>query len=222
MKKIIYITLTLFMLVVMSMGCKRELDSEGVSRITYFPELKMSGDLVETVIVGTTYTEPGVKAYENGKEITVTITGSVDSQTPGAYVLTYTATNKDGYSASMSRMVGVITSEAATDDLSGSYQRNAGAQGVAVWTKIKDGVYLDSDVGGAKLAASVYVFNIKKDIIVVPHQPLSGGGSDTYCTNADGSLEIPFTNGTVGTICYKWVVINSGYGLSLRSFVKVN
>ncbi len=202
-------------------GCKKDhLDSEGVSKITYFPDLQMSGDVVETTIVGTPYTDPGAKAFENNQEIPVTITGSVDANTPGAYVLTYTAKNKDGYAASLSRIVGVIKSEVLTDDFTGSYQRNAGAQGTAKWTKVKDGVYLDSDVGGANVNGWVYVINIKKGIVVVPHQPFAGSGSDTHCENGDGTLEIPFTFGPVGSICYKWVVINSGYGTALRQFVR--
>ncbi|MDP4197228.1 MAG: DUF5011 domain-containing protein [Bacteroidota bacterium] len=203
-------------------SCKKDLETEGVSRITYFPEFKVTGDVAQSVIVGSTYTDPGVKAYENGAEIPVKITGSVDSKTPGAYVLTFTATNKDGYSAYVYRVVGVITSDAAADDLSGSYQRNAGKKGIAVWEKVANGIYTCSDVGGAQLNASVYVVNIKKGIIVVPNQPLSGiGGSPVSCLNGDGSSEIPFVFGPAGTISYQWAVINSGYGTAVRQFVKI-
>lgn len=220
MKRLKYILPILFFATMI--GCKKDLDSEVVSSITHYAVFKMAGDPVESVIVGTPYTDPGVTAYENGVEIPHTTTGSVDPNTPGGYVITYTAVNKDGYTSSAIRIVGVITSDVLTDDFTGSYKRNAGANGVAKWTKVKDGIYLNSDVGGADVDGSVYVVNIKKNIVVVPHQPFAGSGSDTYCENVDGkSLEIPFTFGPIGTICYQWIVINSGYGAGPRQFVRI-
>ena len=220
MKNLIIIILVLFS----TIGCKKDLDSENISKVTYFADLKMSGDGIQSYLVGTPYTDAGVKAYENNVEIPVVITGTVDVNTPGAYVLIYTATNKDGYSSSLNRIIGIYTSDILDDDFTGSYQRTAGAQGIAKWTKVMNGVYLDSDVGGANANASVYVFNIKKDIVVVPPQPLSGAGTDnnTHVENPDGTIEIQFSAGPIGTTCYKWVVFNPTYGPATRSFVRVN
>jgi len=209
------------LLITALLGCKKELDSEGVSKITYYPDIKLAGKTAESVIVGNAYTDPGAKAYENGVEIPVKVTGSVNSNALGGYIIIYSATNKDGYSATKFRVVGVITSDVLSDDFSGQYKRNAGAKGVATWTKVADGVYLDSDVGGANTDGSVYVVNIKKNIVVVPHQPFAGSGSDTYCDDGSGNIEVAFTFGNIGDICYKWKVINSGYGPAVRSFVRI-
>lgn len=219
MKKTLYIVTILSVLLLSA--CEMEKETENVSKLTTFPELKVTGDLVDVILVGDAYTDPGAKAFEGPKEVALTTTGSVDPTTPGVYLINYSTKNNDGFTAEVTRIVGVITAEAAADDLTGSYQRDAGRKGISEWTKVKNGLYKCTDVGGALLEAQyVYVFNIKKDIIVVPPQPLGGSGSEVECTYGDGSTEIPFTQGPVGTVSYKWVVVNSGYLNNVRNFVK--
>lgn len=201
-------------------GCTK--DMEDSSRITYYPILTVNGDNLVTVLKGGSYTDAGAKAFAGETALTVVSEGTVDVNTTGVYVITYSAVNVDGFSSKAYRYVGVMTQEALDDNLTGKYQRTAGALGTSTWTKTIPGIYKATDVGGANLPAQyVYVFNVEKNIIVVPHQALGGSGTDVTCTNSDGSVKIPFTPGPITTISYKWVVINSGYGTALRQFKKV-
>jgi hypothetical protein len=62
-----------------------------------------------TVELGGTYSEPG--ATSNGGE-TVTITGSVDTDTLGSYTITYTATDANGNTGTATRTVNVVDTTA--------------------------------------------------------------------------------------------------------------
>lgn len=66
----------------------------------------------QTVVQGQPWVEPGYSAIDNADgDISVTgvvITGSVDTSTPGEYILTYTATDASGNVASTTRTVTVV------------------------------------------------------------------------------------------------------------------
>jgi len=201
-------------------GCTKDLEDS--SRITYYPIITVNGENLITIIVGGSYTDAGAKAFAGETELQIKTEGSVNTNVAGVYTITYTAVNVDGFSSVDKRYVGVMTQEALDDNLTGKYRRTAGKQGTSEWTKIKAGVYKCTDVGGAILPDQyAYVFNIEKNIFVVPTQPLGGTGSDVKCTNATGGEKIDFVPGGAGTTSYKWIVINSGYGASVRSFKKV-
>lgn len=219
MKNIKTIIISLLAVVFLG-GCTKDLEDS--SRITYYPIITVNGEPLITMLVGGSYTDAGAKAFAGETELTVVSEGTVDASTPGVYTISYTAENVDGFSSKKFRYVGVMTQEALDDNLTGKYQRTAGKKGISTWTKTLPGLYKATDVGGADLQAQyVYVFNIKKNIIVVPTQALGGTGTDVTTTNADGSANIPFVPGPIGTTSYKWVVINSGYGTALRQFKKV-
>lgn len=219
MKRIKIIILSFGLLAFLA-ACEK--DVKDTSKITYFPIIELQGDEIINLTVGDTYTEPGGKAFEGTNEIELKTTGSVNTSTPGVYIITYEAVNVDGFSSLRHRWVGVSTQEAKDDNLVGKYQRNAGKMGISEWTKLMPGVYKCTDVGGAVLPDQyVIVFNTEKNIIQVPIQPLGGSGSDVSCLASDGSEKITFNPGPVGTASYKWVVINSGYGTAARTFLKV-
>jgi hypothetical protein len=114
----------------------------GRSRITNFAVLQFSGAKNVSIVKGSAYTEPGVKAFEGGVEIPVKTTGAVNTATPGLYTLNYSATNKDGYSASTSRNVYVIpAAETPGADLSGKYDYVGSTVYTSTVTKIAAGVY---------------------------------------------------------------------------------
>lgn len=204
--KLIMIALTLFA----AFSCEEDKVTEGISRITYYPVITLKGEQWNQVPVGGTFTDAGATAKEGDTEIPVKTSGTVDTKTPGVYVIEYTAVNKDGYSSVEYRYVGVI-SAAATADISGNYKRNAGAFGVSKVTKVSGNLYTSDNVGGVAVPSpgeTVYFYYFDKGKIGCPYQRTSGNAFE--CTNAS------IKEG----VSYSWVVINPGFGTALRTFEK--
>ncbi len=62
-----------------------------------------------TIIIGNPYTEPSASATDNvDGSVTVTISGSVDTNTLGTYQITYSATDEAGNSATATRTILVV------------------------------------------------------------------------------------------------------------------
>jgi hypothetical protein len=185
----------------------------GHSRVTFFPVLTLKGDQYMAVPVGGTFTDPGSTAKEGESDIKPTIAGSVNTAVPGVYALTYTATNKDGFSVSDNRFVAVYATDAtaAGNNLSGNYARSTNGS-VAVWTKLAPGVYTVFNPGGAPgTNLTVFVFNPTGFTIKIPSQ-VSNDGTIT------SSAQEVYTNSTPPK--YTWQILNPGYGTGLRTFTK--
>lgn len=78
------------------------------------PTVTIRGDLLVTVTAGQTYQEPGYCASDNLEgDITayVSVKGSVDTQTPGVYTLTYYAQDSYGNQGAAERFVCVVPAE---------------------------------------------------------------------------------------------------------------
>ncbi len=168
MKKILiilYLMLTPILLVLTS--CEREKETEGISRITYFPEFKMTGDEVIFLNKGENFVDPGVKAFENNVEISVktSISGdyfpasAIDVNMPNKYIINYLATNKDGFDGTISRIVYVVSTGNLVDNIEGLYISTVVRNGVVspqyqnleyvMIRKVSDNVYEISDaIGG--------------------------------------------------------------------------
>jgi len=213
MKKILLIT---FIAAFALSSCEK--DTLGVSTVNTYPTKKLKGDVAQTILVGGTYTESGVVALEGTTDISssVKITGTVDAATAGVYTLTYTATNKDGFTISARRYVGVVTAAAAAQDISGVYKRNAGAGGLATIVKYKTyaGLYVNNNPGGIAIITGtneIYIYMFQTDVAKVSAPAQDSSVGEFACTN--GSY-----NATAKS--YSWVCINSGYGTSARTFIK--
>lgn len=221
MKKIILFS---FLALAFLAGCTQKdivdtADQVGISKVTYYPILTLKGDLYVTVSSGSAFTDAGATAVAGSTSVPVTTSGTVDTSKPGVYVVTYTATNKDGFSASALRYVIVYSTDAsaASNDFSGSYARTTNGS-VATWTKLAPGVYKVFNPGGAPgTNLTVIAFNPTGFIIHVPAQTDSAG-SITSCTNATGTADIVYITGPPAK--YAWKVVNPGYGTSVRTFVK--
>lgn len=200
------------------LSCKKESfnypdGTVGISKITYFPILSLKGSKVVVLAKGTAFTEPGVTATEAGAPIATVTSGQVNINTAGVYTLTYTATNKDGFPASVARTVVVYDTQpdAVGNDFSGSYARTSNGE-LAVWTKLAPGVYSVLNPGGAVGASlTVIAFNNTGNRLYIPAQNASDG---TATSSANESPYNPVTK------AYSWVIINPGYGGALRTFVK--
>lgn len=215
MKKILRFSILMFSMMVASSCEDKDFNYPegrvGISKITVYPTLTLVGDRYMAIVNGTsTFTDPGVTAKEGDTEIPVTTTGSVDDKKPGVYTLTYSAVNKDGFSASVSRTVVIanVDAVAAAKDLSGSYARTTNGS-VAVWTKIAPGVYTVFNPGGAPgTNLTVIAVNSSGNNVEIPEQ-LASDGSPT------SSDQESFSGNT-----YSWQIVNPGYGPAVRTFVK--
>ena len=216
MKKRFVFLLSVFVLIISS--CKKDdiintPEMVGISKVTYYAVLTLTGDVIMAVPNGTPYAEPGVKAEAAGTDVPVTTSGTVDANTDGVYTLTYSAVNSDGYSASTTRTVVVYTTaaDAAANDLSGNYARTNNGS-VATWTKIAPGVYTVFNPGGAPgTNLTVVAINPSGFNISIPEQ-LASDGSPTSSSNES------YTNSNPPM--YTWKIVNPGYGTGLRTFVK--
>jgi len=73
---------------------------------TTAPIITLTGDSVVTLSVGDTYTELGATANDDRDgELTVVISGNVDTSIPGTYTLSYTCTDLSNNSAGVTRTV---------------------------------------------------------------------------------------------------------------------
>ena len=217
MKRKIYIILLCFSLVILS--CKKDNFNYpegfvGSSKITVYPTLTLKGDRYVPVLNGATFTDPGVEAKEGSTDIPVKVNGQVDVTKPGVYTLVYTAVNKDGFSASISRTVIVATIDAvaAANDFSGNYARTTNGS-VATWTKIAPGIYTVFNPGGAPgTNLTVVVVNSQGDQIDIPNQAASDGSPTSSANETYNKAASPPR--------YSWVILNPGYGTALRTFIK--
>jgi hypothetical protein len=216
MKKNNLILIVILCMTASIMSCSK--DTKDVSSVTTYPQMTLVGDQYMCIAKGTAYTEPGVTATIGGSPVAYTTVGTVNSATPGVYILEYTAINSEGFSQSAKRFVGVIAPDAAALNFSGNWKRTNGV--MTTWTKsaTHNGLYVNSNIGGVDPVANpsfsypVRMFNVKDSTLVIPLQPNPLGG-ELYCTTV--SLKP-----SVGLGQAKWVVMGSGYGTSVRTFDK--
>jgi Domain of unknown function (DUF5011) len=170
----------------------------GSSRITHFPVFEYSGKTAMSVVKGTPFTDPGVKAKEGDTEIPVTVTGSVNTAVTGFYRLDYTATNKDGFSVNTQRFVVVIANaEQPGVDVSGEYLPIGGAPSNAIITKEDQGLYFTTNCwGGGSLAViPAYFVCLDGATVNIPQQDL-GTGAGRIVTSAPGTYTAGLINWT--------------------------
>ncbi|HNF29781.1 MAG TPA: DUF5012 domain-containing protein [Chitinophagaceae bacterium] len=128
--------LVLLVTIVSFTGCKKDLQ---FSKATFLPEIKLKGDEVVLVKFGTDFTDDGVDATVNGKTVpyTTKVVGlyrggtTVDKNTPDIYQVTYSATNEDGFSASITRTVVVANTGDLVNSIEGLYTSTVGRGGPA-------------------------------------------------------------------------------------------
>ena len=144
--KISKIFLLLGVTMFLASSCTKELETEGLSRVTFFADLAMAGEEVVFHPLGEAFNDPGATATENGQDIPVVISGGVDVNTPGFYNINYSAENSDGFSSSVTRTVIVYE----TGDIVGIYDaiRIGRGGGLVLVSTNPDGGYFVSDLIG--------------------------------------------------------------------------
>lgn len=189
MKNKIYL---MFFAVSLCLGC--ELADPIESEVTEYAEFEITGGEFLYVDLGTTFTEPGVTATAGGEPLDVEISGTVDTSTPGVYILEYSAVNADGFPATTTRYVAVGDMEVAfARDLSGTYAVGTRSNTV---TQIQPGYYLNSDTLPPNVI-SVFMVDLGNGTLIIPPQASRFGTVAVYPSlypdssgvlNADGSF----------------------------------
>jgi hypothetical protein len=142
-------------------------DTANVSSLTNYPLLTLNGNSTVYVSLGTPYSDQGAIATENAQTIpsvtsaTGTYRGAdkIDTSIADEYSQTYTATNKDGFDGSASRMVYVYNNADLVTSIEGIYTSTVIRNGITdakytnmeyihIW-KNSNGTYEMSDgIGG--------------------------------------------------------------------------
>ena len=182
----------------------------GISRVTYFADLKLLGDTYMSVVKGATFTDPGATATQSGAPLTVTVTGSVDVTTVGLYILNYSAVNSDGFAASVSRTVAVLPSaETPGVDLSGTYYYIAAPATTSTITKLAPGFYSTTNCWSALTTIPCLFICVDGTNIIMPNQ--STGYGPLYGTAVLGptgaltySVWLPAQTTLVGATTRNW------------------
>ncbi|WP_281336556.1 immunoglobulin-like domain-containing protein [Flavobacterium eburneipallidum] len=160
-KKLCFLVLSITTLI----SCSNE--PEIGSTITVYPIITVSGTNPFFVPLGTTYTDPGATAKAGSTTIPVTTvatgkyrgTKTLDTSKADEYLVTYTATNSDGFDANASRKVIVYKNGDLVNSIEGLYTCTISRNGVTpsdayrnikyihIW-KNTDGTYGVSDSFG--------------------------------------------------------------------------
>lgn len=122
-------------------------DTENVSSITYFPVFTIAGANPIFVTQGTSYVEPGAVAKAGAATVpTVTAstgnyrgTSPMNTTIPDEYLISYSATNTDGFVGSASRVVWVYKTGDLVNSIEGLYTSTVKRGGVssAQYTDLK-------------------------------------------------------------------------------------
>lgn len=111
---------------------------------TIAPVMSLLGANPLAVGIKTTYVEPGVTVTDNSGEILIpVISGAVNMNVKGAYILTYTATDSSNNTSSITRTVNVIDIIAPVITLIGTNPLNLGIRN----TYIEPGVTILDNSG---------------------------------------------------------------------------
>jgi hypothetical protein len=182
----------------------------GESTVTYYVVLTLNGQPTMSVVKGTSFTDPGVQATENGQPVNYTTTGSVDVSTSGLYVLTYSAVNQDGYASSISRNVVVIDAPPASDvDISGSYSYVGSSTYTSTVSMVAPGVYSTDNIWSGTIIIPCIFVCLDGATITIPQQ-----------SSAYGPIFGTGTLSNTGTLVYSVSIPNFGISGSNRTWQK--
>lgn len=127
MKRILSILfpLVLVVCIVMLSACKKYSENPSHVATISFPILTLNGAQDTTINRGASWADPGATWKDTITGETGTLKVSVNTSVDSAYILVYTATNKNGFQSTVTRGLGV-TNYNGPKDLSGAYTDNAG------------------------------------------------------------------------------------------------
>jgi hypothetical protein len=180
------------------------------------PLIALKGDPVVSISVGTPYIDAGATLTDDisgaQSDLAAEDDSLVDVNTPGLYMVTYRATNANGFETVVQRPV-AVTNVDASQDLSGTYTRAGFPDVHPVLTEVANGVYHNSNIGGSNgLVFEGFMAQLDESTLDVPPQIMTDG------TILDGVDETLTVNGD--TISYSYIVDNISFGTAVRVFEK--
>lgn len=187
-----------------------EESTDGVSKVTAYANMSLNGDALVVLTQGETYTEQGAEAEADGKVLEVKIDGTVDTNKPTMYKISYSAINSDGFPAYLTRTVVVLSNKPSTINLAGTFTRNGNPNTV---TQISDRKYKCDNATGYNIAndfITLEFYNIDDKQIYAPFQENTSKSGISAESN-------------IGTITdqnnWKWVIYASAvFGTADRIF----
>jgi hypothetical protein len=211
MKLINKISITVLMPLLLLVSCKKD-TTDNVSKVVKvsYPEITLNGNELAVVAVGAAYNDAGAKLKDDitGAISDIQPTSSnVNTAQPGLYVVTYSASNSNGFETTATRLV-AVTSVNNPIDRTGTYLRSATGINCFI-TKIANGVYKLQNPGGAGIGVNtiVYMVETATNVYVAPPQPTDAG-------------EMSVINISFNATGVTWNVINPLYGTGQRIFLK--
>ncbi|WP_185146924.1 immunoglobulin-like domain-containing protein [Chryseobacterium echinoideorum] len=130
-------------------SCSSDSDTIGVSRVTQYPDFNYNP--VVAVPLGGSFSTGDVTAFEGSTELTVNVDGSVNTNAIGAYEITYSAQNSDGFNAIVTQTVVVYNPSGSGIDVSGKIKdvNNDKRTGVISLVPGTPNIYYCTDFGFA-------------------------------------------------------------------------
>jgi hypothetical protein len=209
MKKIFY-----FLLAIIAVSCT-DISTDNVSKVTNYPLMTLNGERTVILNQGDTYTELGAISMAGTEELPITLTGTVNTSIPDVYKLTYTSVNVDGFTATLTRAVVVLSTAPSTINLEGTFARNG--TNLNNVTKLADRKYTcDNATGftnGSPDNLTLIFYNVDDIKIYAPYQENASSTGISAESN-------------VGTIAdkdhFSWVIFASAvFGTATRSFTRI-
>ena len=156
MKKNILFTMTLALVALAVTSCGDK-ESEGLSRITYYPSIELLGNSYAVINLGETYEDEGCYAEQNGQDVSdkVVISSNINNNRVGAYTMRYAAYNEDGFSAVASRTVYVVDPNATIATIYFGYVRGYENAPLTI-SDNGDGTYHVEDLMGGWYCMGIY------------------------------------------------------------------
>lgn len=203
-----------------------EKTTEGLTGITYYPVITVNGG-TEVIYVGETYADPGCVAIMNGEDVTdkVTVSSDINNQEIGVYSVVYSAVNEQGFSASATRTVYVV-SQGSIENLYYSVANGKDGGVVAIYDN-GNGTYHVTDICGGYYSyyrypgydAYGYDFYAEADFTLADDGTLTqvGTADNWYFGDSSdpSSMEYGFYDAATGEV--SWYMAFSG-----EPFLEVN
>jgi len=191
------------------------------STITNYPQVELNGDILMLVENGSTFEDPGIVATVQGEEVEYETTGSVNTSTPGKYVLTYSAYNDDGFAATIKRTIYVYENNGTVAGFWEGSSGNGTGFPVLISTTDDSNTFEITDIlvghyeYGRKYGPA---YAAPSTIIVSGNSVNSPGGSNAF---GFWSVDAPSISDDQNTLTWGTTLVGQGFGLSGLKLEKI-